>query len=39
MPISVKDITLESFVSNLLFIEIDSEIEGEGVRGRGEGNM
>jgi hypothetical protein len=27
----VKDISIESFVSKLLFIEIDSEIQSEGV--------
>jgi hypothetical protein len=37
VSVSVKDISLESCVSNCLFIGIDSEIEGEGMC-RGEGN-
>jgi len=30
VSVSVKDISLQSFVSNLLFIGIDSEIQREG---------
>jgi hypothetical protein len=37
VSVSVKDIRIESFVSGLLFVEIDSEIQKEGWC-RGEGN-
>ena len=39
MSVSVKDISIESFVSKFLFIVIESEIISEGgCVGRGEGN-
>ena len=37
MSVSVKDISFESFVSDLLFIGIDSEIQSEGVWVEGKG--
>ena len=39
MSVSVKDISIERFLSNLLFMGIESEIQSEGGGvGRGEGN-
>ena len=41
MSVSVKGISIESFVCNLLFIGIESEIRSEGggvVRGEGNNN-
>ena len=37
MSVSVKDISIESFLGNLLFIGIDSEMQREGVRVEGKG--
>ena len=37
MTVSVKDISIESFLGNLLFIGIDSEMQREGVRGERKG--
>ena len=31
MSVSVKDISIKSFVSNLLFIGIETEMKGDGV--------